>query len=69
MPAKTPRFVVDRVHAETVKALKNEAVVQRLATSGSQVIGAGPEEFDRLIKSEIARWNRVLTEAGVKPTL
>ncbi|HET7669498.1 MAG TPA: tripartite tricarboxylate transporter substrate binding protein [Burkholderiales bacterium] len=68
-PAKTPRFVVDRVHAETVKALKNEAVVQRLATSGSQVIGAGPEEFDRLIKSEIARWNKVLTEAGVKPTL
>src|SRR5882762_3413810 len=34
-PAKTPRNVVDRVNAEAVKALKNEAVMQRLAASGS----------------------------------
>ena len=68
-PAKTPRYVVERVYAETVKALKNEAVVARLATSGSQVIAGGPEEFDRLIRAEIVRWNKVLTEAGVKPTL
>ena len=67
-PAKTPRSVIDRVHAEAAKALKNEAVMQRLAASGSLPIGAGPEELDRHIRSEIARWNKVLTTAGVQPT-
>src|SRR5204862_7288157 len=42
-PAKTPKPIIDRIHAEAAKALKNEAVVQRLATSGSIPIGEGPE--------------------------
>ena len=67
-PAKTPKSVIDRVHAEAAKALKNEAVMQRLAASGSIPIGAGPEELDKHIRSEITRWNRVLTAAGVQPT-
>jgi tripartite-type tricarboxylate transporter receptor subunit TctC len=67
-PAKTPRAIIDRVHAEAAKALKNEAVQQRLATSGSIPIGGGPEELDKHIRSEIVRWNRVLTAAGVQPT-
>jgi len=67
-PAKTPKSVLDRVHAEAAKALKNEAVQQRLAASGSLPIGAGPEELDKHIRSEIARWNKVLTAAGVQPT-
>jgi tripartite-type tricarboxylate transporter receptor subunit TctC len=67
-PAKTPRNVVDRVHAEAVKALNNDAVRQRLAASGSIPIGAGPEELEKHIRTEIARWNKVLTAAGVQPT-
>ena len=67
-PAKTPKSVIDRVHAEAAKALKNEAVLQRLATSGSLPIGGGPDELDKHIRSEIARWNKVLTAAGVQPT-
>ena len=67
-PAKTPKSVIDRVHAEAAKALKNEAVLQRLATSGSLPIGGGPDELDKHIRSEIVRWNKVLTAAGVQPT-
>ena len=67
-PAKTPKNVVDRVNAEAVKALQNEQVRQRLANSGSQPIGEGPEKFDTHIRAEIARWNKVLTAAGVQPT-
>ena len=67
-PAKTPRAIIDRVHAEATKALKSDAVRQRLAASGSIPIGAGPDELDAHIKSEIARWHRVLTAAGVQPT-
>jgi tripartite-type tricarboxylate transporter receptor subunit TctC len=67
-PAKTPKSVIDRVHAAAVKALKSEVVVQRLAASGSSPIGDGPEKFDVLIRAEITRWNKVLTAAGVQPT-
>ena len=67
-PAKTPKSVIDRVHAEAARALKNEAVMQRLAASGSQPIGAGPEVLDAHIRTEIARWDRVLKAAGVQPT-
>ena len=68
VPAKTPKPIIDRINAEAVKALKNEAVVQRLATSGSIPIGAGPDVLGKHIRSEIERWNRVLTAAGVQPT-
>ena len=67
-PAKTPRNVVDAVYTATVRALKNDGVLSRLAASGSLPIGTGPDEFGAHIKSEIARWNRVLITAGVQPT-
>jgi tripartite-type tricarboxylate transporter receptor subunit TctC len=65
-PAKTPKAVIDRVHAAAAKALKDEAVLARLATSGSQPIGAGPEAFDAHIRREIARWDKVLKAAGIQ---
>src|SRR5712664_3146532 len=65
-PAKTPKSVIDRVHAAAAKALQNEAVLARLATSGSLAIGAGPEQLDAHIRSEIARWEKVLKAAGVQ---
>ncbi len=67
-PAKTPKSVIDRVHAEAARALQSEAVRQRLAASGSQPIGGGPEQLAAHIRSEMARWNRVLKAAGVQPT-
>ena len=58
--------VIDRVHAAAAKALQNEAVLARLATSGSLPIGAGPEQLDAHIRREIARWDKVLKAAGVQ---
>ena len=65
-PAKTPQAIIDRLHAATAKALKDEAVLARLATSGSQPIGAGPAEFDAHIRREIVRWDKVLKSAGIQ---
>ena len=67
-PAKTPKSVIDRVHTAAVKALKNDAVLARLAASGSVPIGGGPEQLAAHIRSEISRWDRVLKAAGVQPT-
>ena len=65
-PAKTPKAVIDRVHAAAAKALQNEAVLARLAMSGSLPIGAGPEQLDAHIRREIARWEKVLKATGVQ---
>jgi tripartite-type tricarboxylate transporter receptor subunit TctC len=66
-PAKTPQAVIERVNDAAQKALKNEAVLQRLAASGTQPIGAGPVEAAAHIRAEMARWDRVLKAAGVQP--
>src|SRR3954465_12982544 len=50
-PAKTPRNVIDRVNDAAQKGLKDPAVLQRLAASGSLPIGAGPEETGKHIQS------------------
>jgi len=65
-PARTPKEIVDKVNAAALKALKDEKVIERLATGGSLPIGAGPAEFDAHIKREIDRWNKVLKTAGIK---
>jgi tripartite-type tricarboxylate transporter receptor subunit TctC len=66
-PAKTPQAVIDRVNDAAQKALKNEAVLTRLAASGTQPLGAGPAQADAHIRKEMARWERVLKAAGVQP--
>jgi tripartite-type tricarboxylate transporter receptor subunit TctC len=65
-PAKLPKEVVDKVNAAAIKALKDEKVIERLATGGSQPIGQGPAEFGAHIKREIERWNKVLKTAGIQ---
>jgi tripartite-type tricarboxylate transporter receptor subunit TctC len=66
-PAKTPQAIIDRLNDATQKALKDEGVLKRLAASGTQPIGAGPEQAAAHIRAEMVRWDRVLKAAGVKP--
>jgi tripartite-type tricarboxylate transporter receptor subunit TctC len=66
-PANTPKNIIDRLNDAAQKALKNEGVLQRLAASGTQPIGAGPEQAAAHIRAEMARWDRVLKAAGVQP--
>jgi len=66
-PANTPKAIIDRLNDAAQKALKNEDVLKRLAASGTQPIGAGPEAAAAHIRAEMARWDRVLKAAGVQP--
>jgi len=66
-PAKTPQAIIERVNDATQKALKNPAVLERLAASGTQPIGAGPAEAAAHLRAEMTRWDRVLKAAGVTP--
>lgn len=65
-PARTPRPIVMRLHGEIVKALNSPDIRGRLVAEGSEVGGVPPEEFAQLIRSEIAKWTRVVKEANIK---
>ncbi len=65
-PAKTPRAVIDRLHAEVAKIARNPKMKERLAGQGLELVGNSPEEFDAFIRAEVAKWGEVLKRAGLK---
>lgn len=67
VPAKTPRPIVDKLHAHTVKALGNDEVKTRLAAIGTQPAGRGPDEFRPIVLAELQKWAKVAQESGIKP--
>ena len=54
VPAKTPREIVERLYAETQKALRLPAVVEKFGPQGIEPMPMTSAEFDTLIKKEIA---------------
>ena len=65
-PKATPKPVIDKVHAETVKAVKSPEMQKRLVTDGSDGVGSSPAEFTRHIRTEHAMWAKVIKQAGIK---
>ena len=63
VPAKTPRNVVNRLYQETVVALQATEVRERLAKLGTEPMPLSPEQFDKLIREELAA-NAVLVKAA-----
>lgn len=61
-PAKTPADIVNRMHAEIQKALKEPAVAERLGAQGMTVTGQGPAEFSAFMKKEVERWSKIVKE-------
>ncbi len=66
MPARTPRAIVDRLHAALLKALAAPDVKARFAEQSVEISGSTPEEFDKLIRSDIALWSKVVKASGAK---
>jgi tripartite-type tricarboxylate transporter receptor subunit TctC len=66
-PAGTPREIVDRLNAEIAKALAAPDVRERIAPGGlSELPGGTPEQLGEFVKSEIAKWSRVVKASGAK---
>jgi tripartite-type tricarboxylate transporter receptor subunit TctC len=64
-PAKTPRPIVMRLNAEFAKVMSDPAIKQRLSESGFEPQTSTPEEFSSYMKSEIAKWAKVIRESNV----
>jgi tripartite-type tricarboxylate transporter receptor subunit TctC len=66
VPAGTPREVVARLHAETAKALADEKVAAAFKAGRIFIVGAGPEQFARVLKDSHAAWGRIIAETGIR---
>lgn len=64
-PAGTPKAIVQRLNAEINAAMKLPDVRAKLETAGIDVQGGTPQEYAALIKSDLAKWGRVIKEAGI----
>jgi tripartite-type tricarboxylate transporter receptor subunit TctC len=66
-PAGTPAPVVDRLHAEVQKVLKDPEIVAKLSAEGSTAMAGGaPRQFSDFIKSEHQKWGALIRDAGIK---
>ncbi len=66
VPAKTPREIITKIHADTVVALAEPAVRAKLEQGGVVVIGSPPDELATFLSSEMDRWGQVIKEANIK---
>ena len=65
-PANTPPAIVRRMYEELSKALKDPGVAQKLTDQGMEIVGGGPDDLDRFVRGEIARWAQVVKENKIK---
>jgi len=66
MPAATPQDVVLKVHGALIKTLRTKTTRDAFARLGAETLESSPEETARFVKEDLAKWTRVVREAGIK---
>lgn len=64
-PAKTPRTIIDRLHQEITKIVQLPEVKALFLREGLESVGNSPKEFETIIKTEIAKWQKLVQSAGI----
>lgn len=65
-PVGTPREIIGRLNAESVRALQGTAMRETLGQLGLEAVGSSPEDTTRFVVAEIARWGQVIRTASVQ---
>jgi tripartite-type tricarboxylate transporter receptor subunit TctC len=66
-PARMPRDIVDKINADVAKALLSADVAEKFKREGATPKRLTPAEFNAFIRSEIAKWAKVVKFAKVDP--
>jgi tripartite-type tricarboxylate transporter receptor subunit TctC len=66
-PAGTPREIVERIAAETARALASPDLKSRFDQLGVEAVGSGPQAAEKFAADEIAKWSEVIRAAHVQP--
>ena len=65
-PVSTPRETVVKLHADFVKVLQQSDVREKLAGMGADVVGNTPEQFGAYLRTETAKWAKLVKDAGIR---
>jgi tripartite-type tricarboxylate transporter receptor subunit TctC len=68
VPKGTPKPIIDRLRAEIDKVVRNPEVRDSLGKAGYEALTLTPEESDRALKADTARWTKVIRENNIRGT-
>lgn len=66
-PKSLPKEIVARWNAEINRMLQMSDVKERLADAGTEPVGGSPERFSEVLKRDVAKWQKVVKSANIKP--
>ncbi len=66
VPAGTPREIIQRLNAAAVQATKAPDFIKRMTDLGYNIIPGTPQDMERMLKAEIARWTPIVKASGAK---
>lgn len=67
-PKSTPKEIIAKINLALVKVLKAPDVQERFIGMGAEAVSSTPEEFGAYLRSESAKWGKVLRDADIRPT-
>ena len=65
-PAGTPAPIVEYLSSEVAKAMSTPSIRERTLDQGATPVGNSPAQFERFVREEVAKWTRIIREAGIK---
>ena len=66
VPALTPREVINKLHADVARSLKNAETRNRITGLGGEPIGNTPAQFSAILQDELVKWAKLVKEARIK---
>jgi tripartite-type tricarboxylate transporter receptor subunit TctC len=66
-PANTPPAIVQRLNTELRRIIDNPEVKSRLGSVGFEAFSSTPEELDDFVKVQLAKWSKMIKDAGIQP--
>jgi tripartite-type tricarboxylate transporter receptor subunit TctC len=67
VPTGTPREIVTKLHAESVRIIALPEVRNRMISEGAEFVGDTPEQFTAFLRGEIEKWGRAVKASGARP--
>jgi tripartite-type tricarboxylate transporter receptor subunit TctC len=66
VPARTPKAIITKIQADVIEALAAPDVRKRMFGLGMEAVGSTPRELAELVRSDIAKWSKVIKDSGVR---
>jgi tripartite-type tricarboxylate transporter receptor subunit TctC len=66
-PAGTPKPIIDKIYNALAEAMKDPAIRARFIEFGAEPVSPGPEELEKFMVFETAKWREIIQKAGIPP--